>query len=508
MKNRTMEEWFETLPELPEGFYQWCLSFLPKIPIYYKRVGKEAECQCGKCGMHFVVKEKPVRHDRAECPFCKSVGYYEWKKVTTGDFHLRALYIIQKTSDDNLVCRYFTAHESYRQGVQATIRVDEERRVFLTLGDVFWFQNVYWKRKWEPGKGNGPMHDGELYSGWQQAVQESKLKYCDVERIRGITYEPKLNILITFSNNPAIEMYVKSGMDKLVEHLLRKEGKTKFINRRGKGISQQFRLKDKQKIKRFVDSKGDVRLLEVLQMEEKRKVKYTLEQEQFLIRMFGSYASERKRIEYLLKYMTLQQLMNRIKKYQLQQGYYSDWEIVGRYYDYLQMREELGYDMTSEVFLYPKNLKEKHDEMVKEKNARKDELYITRKMQEFPNIAKRYKTLCKKYCYEKNGYIVRPAMNAKEIIMEGRILHHCVGGDNYLRKHNDGKTTILFLRKADSTDAPYYTIEIRDKEILQWYGLKDNKPDKETIEPWINEYVEHLNKSRKGLNQELLQAAG
>ena len=58
--------------------------------------------------------------------------------------------------------------------------------------------------------------------------------------------------------------------------------------------------------------------------------------------------------------MSLKQLMNRIEKYKSQQGYYTDSEIIGRYYDYLQMREELGYDMRNEVFLYPKNLKEKH----------------------------------------------------------------------------------------------------------------------------------------------------
>ena len=99
-------------------------------------------------------------------------------------------------------------------------------------------------------------------------------------------------------------------------------------------------------------------------------------------------------------------------------------------------------------------------------------------------------------------------MNAKEIIMEGRILHHCVGGDNYLRKHNNGETAILFLRKVESPDEPYYTIEIKNTKILQWYGLRDGKPDKEIIEPWLDEYVEHLSSSKKSANQELLMAAG
>lgn len=514
MKQRTMKEWFETLPELPEGFYQWCLSFLPKIPIYYRRVGKEAECQCGKCGMHFITLEKPSRYESAECPYCKNKGYYEWKKVTNGKYHERRLFLLQRTTENNLVVRYFVAEETYKQGRAADIEVIERKRIFLGLGDVFWFNNEYrwcgrdgWRTIWQQGKGMCPMDDGELYAGWLEEIKNSNFKYCDVLQIRKMVHRPIINILIAFANNQAIEMYAKSGMEKLVDFLVRKEGKTKWINRRGKNLKKQLRLKDKQKIKRFVENRGDLTLLEILQMEEKKNINYTPEQEKFLIGAF-MYYNGRKQVDYLLKFMSLQQLMNRLEKYRYQNGYYGENQVLGRYVDYLQMREELGYDMTNEVFLYPKNLKEKHDEMVKEKNARKDELYITRKMQEFPAIAKRYKTLCKKYSYEKSGYIVRPAMNAKEIIMEGRILHHCVGRDNYLRKHNNGETAILFLRKVESPDEPYYTIEIKNTKILQWYGLRDGKPDKEIIEPWLDEYVEHLNSSKKSANQELLMAAG
>ena len=499
MKKRTMEEWFDTVPDLPEGFYNWCLSFLPKIPIYYRRTGKEAECQCGKCGMHFVVNEKPVRKESAECPYCKNKGYYEWKKVTTGDWYTRACYIIQRTSDNNLVCRYFEAHENYRQGRTADIKVEERKRVFLTLGDIFWFNyesrwcgKEGWKDTWNQGKGSYQIIDGTLHIGWQEELKNSNFKYCDVEGLMEIACKPILNVLIAYANNPALEMYLKSGMEKLVKHLVFKEAKTKWINRRGKNIKQQLRLKDKQKIKRFIKSKGNIALLEVLQMEEKYNTNYTIEQEEFLQRMFEGYYAKRKEMEYLLKYMSLQQLMNRVRKYQYQLGYYGESQVVGRYYDYLQMREELGYDMTNEVYLHPKNLKEKHDEMVKEKNARNDELYIKNKMQQYPDIAKRYKNLCEKYSYSSEGYVIRPAKDAKEIVMEGRLLHHCVGSDGYLNKHNKGETTILFLRKEESPNEPYYTIEIKKNEIIQWYGLRDKQPDKEIIEPWLEKYVNLL----------------
>lgn len=512
MKEINMNELFQTLPELPKEFVNWCYLFLPRIAIYYQRKGKVAECQCGKCGMHYVVEGKPSRNEPAICPHCKNDGFYEWKKVTNGRFFQRSFFILQCTTDNNLACRYFELEQYFEQGRSARIELIERKRWFMTLGDVYTFNHENrwgsnrWTLCWQAGKGHGVIHDGEMYPGWKQEIEKSNLKYCDMDLIQRITRRAKLNILIAFANNPAMEMYAKAGMKHLVDHLITKGGKTKWINRRGKNIKQQLRLKDKQKIKRFIENEGSMDLLEILLVEEKTHTNYTPEQEQFLIRRFRGYYNERKQTEYLLKFMSLQQLMNRIEKYKKQTGYYTEGDTIRRYYDYLQMREELGYDMTNEVYLYPKNLKEKHDEMVAEKRARQDELYVSKKMQQFPDIAKKYKRFCEKYSYFSQGYIIRPAKDAAEIIMEGRILHHCVGGDNYLRKHNEGKTTILFIRKAESPNEPYYTVEIKGKEIIQWYGIRDSKPDKEIIGPWLEAYVEHLKNKKKPA--ELLQAAG
>ena len=192
--------------------------------------------------------------------------------------------------------------------------------------------------------------------------------------------------------------------------------------------------------------------------------------------------------------MSLQKLINRTRKYQDQKEYYSNYAVMSAYRDYLQMRQELGYDMTNEVYLYPKNLKRKHDEMVKERNARKDKLHSEKMNRKYSDIQKRFKNLSKKYGYESDGYIIRPAMSAGEIIMEGRFLHHCVSGGTYLSKHNKGETSILFLRRKETPDIPYYTIEIKGNQIIQWYGLRDKKPDREIIEPWLDRYVEYLKK--------------
>ena len=44
---------------------------------------------------------------------------------------------------------------------------------------------------------------------------------------------------------------------------------------------------------------------------------------------------------------------------------------------------------------------------------------------------------------------------------------------------------------------PYVTIEIRDKEIVQWYEAYDEKPNKETVEPWLAKYKQYLKTGKK-----------
>ena len=78
--------------------------------------------------------------------------------------------------------------------------------------------------------------------------------------------------------------------------------------------------------------------------------------------------------------------------------------------------------------------------------------------------------------------------------MEGRLLHHCVGGDNYLGKHNRGDSYILMLRAQEDPDVPYITVEIQNSRIQQWYGEYDKKPDRERIEAWLTGYIENLNR--------------
>lgn len=107
--------------------------------------------------------------------------------------------------------------------------------------------------------------------------------------------------------------------------------------------------------------------------------------------------------------------------------------------------------------------------------------------------------MCYSSIEEDDKYLIRPARSAKEIVEEERILHHCVGGDNYLRKHNDGQTYILMLRFKDKAEQPYITVEInsQNNKIMQWYGEKDRKPDRRNMQQWLEQYIHNLKEKQR-----------
>lgn len=98
-----------------------------------------------------------------------------------------------------------------------------------------------------------------------------------------------------------------------------------------------------------------------------------------------------------------------------------------------------------------------------------------------------------------------------EIILEGKMLQHCVGG--YVQRHADGKTNILFIRKKDEPDMPYFTVEVsNDYQIIQCHGYKNEatcaKPDEIIdFEKRYTDFLEELKNERNQRNAVCIKTA-
>lgn len=95
-----------------------------------------------------------------------------------------------------------------------------------------------------------------------------------------------------------------------------------------------------------------------------------------------------------------------------------------------------------------------------------------------------------KYKFIKQDYSILPPESPMEIILEGDILHHCVG--TYLDKIANGETIVLFVRRTEEPDKPFYTLEIRNNEVRQCHGFA-NCDMTEDIKIVVDEFCEANN---------------
>lgn len=129
--------------------------------------------------------------------------------------------------------------------------------------------------------------------------------------------------------------------------------------------------------------------------------------------------------------------------------------------DYWNMLLKVYRTMPEEL-IYPRDLVAAHnDVMLKVKE--KENKAINQKM-------KKRNAELEKYTYssEALGLLIRPAHTHGELIKEGKMLHHCVGG--YASDHADGKTTIFFIRHIEKPNIPFFTLEYRNGKVNQNRG--------------------------------------
>lgn len=160
--------------------------------------------------------------------------------------------------------------------------------------------------------------------------------------------------------------------------------------------------------------------------------------------------------------------------------------------DYWNMAGRLDWDLTVSLVRWPRDLNAAHDRAMREQKNRKDELLAARFQQRAAELAR--------LSFALDGLLIRPCRDQAELNAEGKILDHCVS--SYANDHADGKTAILFIRRAGSPDEPYFTLELDEKKLTvrQNRGLRNCDPPeevKEFVAEWLKWARSGAAKARK-----------
>jgi DNA-directed RNA polymerase subunit RPC12/RpoP len=141
------------------------------------------------------------------------------------------------------------------------------------------------------------------------------------------------------------------------------------------------------------------------------------------------------------------------------------------YKDYLRFASELGFDLTDKKYLYPKDLKEKHDELMKQVEMKKN-----KKIQN--SIRRRYKKLLENQ-FQGKKYVIFPANSISSMEDESSQQNNCV--KTYAEDYAKGRCDIYFMRLVESQDKSLVTVEVRDNKVVQNRIKNNQKPGKEEL---------------------------
>lgn len=509
------------------------LYFHDQHYLYYKKHGCWAHIACSKCGGVTDARwkngisyesqfqrwvEEPREGNYGTCPMCGARGEYKCQgKAKSTHSKVMHVFLGQKYKKTGMVIRYVEVEKKWMLGFVCGEKGPEMYNACEELSGVeiarAYFepgkkvQRDYHKHSqltgedyWDDCNLYGPAYisisDGLIMPETYEEMKETVFQYSALqEYAQSVRKFNPVDYLERYCQIPQIEVLTKLRLIEVVKMLVKCY--CGIIADENASRPDEFLGIRKEWVKQLIQKKGDIQFLKVAQMEKRLKQTWTNEQ----IEHLTETGLDQTRVELATRYMTLQKLLNRIEKYagckygtRCSSASAKIKHIATIYTDYLSMRQNLGYDLSNTVYKQPRDLETAHTKMVMETNKEEQDKHLKEVAEKYPMIRSAYRKLRSRYFYKDDNYVIRPARSAEEIVMEGRVLHHCVGGATYLNRHNTGQTYILMLRFKTQPDIPYITVEVDacNPRILQWYGDKDKKPDAKNMQAWLDAWLEKL----------------
>lgn len=317
----------------------------------------------------------------------------------------------------------------------------------------------------------------------KEAVQDTPFQYSMWDKRGTRTFDDSVRYFATYATNPRIEYLSKVGLKDIVERKVYNVPMDRVINWRGKTLDKMLRL-PKQQMKEVIKRVGsmDVDALKMYQENIREDLKLTLD-EILDLRHARYCARSWNDLKELSRETSMRKLFNYLKKQARNEENHSDIRRMHLFLeDYHSGCKELGLTLVKDIAAYPSDIVQAHDNVYEQIEFKANEELNER-------IQKRLEEL-NQYIFENDTMILLPFESTDEIIEEGKQLKHCVGG--YSKDYAEGKRDIFKIRKKDDLETPYYTLEISNGRVNQYYGYNNNQRHKKSEE--VIAFVESFEK--------------
>ena len=345
-----------------------------------------------------------------------------------------------------------------------------------------------------PGKGKN-LWTTERPFGWcneyglgyetigMEEIGKSAFRYCGVEKV-GLSDEVTRTLTACCFYPRQIEFLMKCGMKSAVRDLVANGKKNAAAIHWNAETPAEFLGVKPRELRMLQEANAySWERIEALGSYRRQKGKSTLED----CLLFAQIRMDGNKQKMLLKRMrehgvSIGRLLRYMNKHCLKKRTIRS--AMDAYVDYLVAAEGVGLDLNNPIFLMPRDFEEKHDQVTaawsavlaerrRKAEAERRAAVAEERKKQLERFRGRVKSLARRYTYTDGELLVRPAVNAEEIVREGKLLHHCVGG--CADRHISGATTILFLRRRSAPGKPLCTIEMNGNNIRQIHGWDDER---------------------------------
>lgn len=166
------------------------------------------------------------------------------------------------------------------------------------------------------------------------------------------------------------------------------------------------------------------------------------------------------------------------------------------YLNYLRKCTELKKQITSNTINRPKDI----NAAIRQINSQYDIANnpILKQIRETTDAAELKETFdsLKLYEYSDPKYMIIPPSKPEDIIAEGTALNHCIAKTSmYLNRIYNHESYILFLRKTDNEDKPWYTLEVEPGGIIRQKSTQFDNTNKDLNDamPFLKKWQKHIN---------------
>ena len=180
----------------------------------------------------------------------------------------------------------------------------------------------------------------------------------------------------------------------------------------------------------------------------------------------------------------------------------SNYNHVRIYIDYLRVRRQCS-DFVTGFSECPQDssfehIKLLHDKLVLIFNRNQELIRQKRLEAQTQEYQTKYLPLAQEFEFKDKNYFIRACKDLAELGTEGKCLRHCVG--SYVDSVRSGREYILFLRKNDEPDVPYFTVDVTpDKQVRQIHGYANCNVPNELL-PFVRSWAEKFQLDISGMS--------